>query len=133
MANTAISGKAGREGFAPGRTLTLWQPEDKAFSLLGELNLLKQRRPEIIVGSGATFLTTRLTKTWSRMMMAMTLLMTTSSVLLIPLQTPAVRPSARVGRSSQPNRPSGQGIRTIAISPTLPTRAEEGLRPSSAP
>src|SRR6266511_1186009 len=26
------------------------KPEDKAFSLLGELNLLKQRRPEIIVG-----------------------------------------------------------------------------------
>ncbi len=31
MANPAISGKHGRAAFAPGRTLTLWTPEDKAF------------------------------------------------------------------------------------------------------
>ncbi|HSQ04266.1 MAG TPA: MFS transporter, partial [Burkholderiales bacterium] len=31
MANSAMTGKAGREAFAPGRTLTLWTPEDKAF------------------------------------------------------------------------------------------------------
>ena len=31
MANSAMTGKAGRVGLAPGRTLTLWTPEDKAF------------------------------------------------------------------------------------------------------
>jgi NNP family nitrate/nitrite transporter-like MFS transporter len=31
MAESAITSKAGRVGLAPGRTLTLWTPEDKAF------------------------------------------------------------------------------------------------------